>query len=462
MAAAKSSRSAELPATLAAFFGPRLTPGQRLCVGLSGGCDSVVLLHALAALELPLELSALHVHHGLSPNADAWAAFCLDFCRALGVALKVVHVDVPRASGEGLEAAARRLRHAALADCGADWVALAHHRRDQAETVLLNLMRGAGVAGAAAMPAERALGPSGARLVRPLLAVPRDAIETYARERGLAWIEDESNQDTDFRRNFLRHEILPRLAGVFPGAEGSLARAAGHFAEAAALLDDTAAADRAAAAPDGAVEVVRLIALPPARARNLLRHELKRHGAGAPDSRWLDEALDQLRDARPAAATCLTLGDFELHVFRGRLRVLRAPVPAPREALPWRGEAALAWAGGTVHFAPCRGQGVAAQALAAGPVRLARRLGGERLRPEARRPHRSLKNLLREAALPPWERDRLPLLWCGDALVWVGGIGCDAAFRCAPGEAGIRLSWESKQQGRADEGSPTTSAAMSD
>lgn len=463
MAGPKNSRCAERPSAgavslppspdlsslLSAFLGARLAPGDRLCVALSGGRDSVVLLHALSRLaaagRLPVPLSALsalHVHHGLSPHADAWAAFCAAFCADCGVPLAVERVSVPRASGEGLEAAARRLRHRAFAACAADWLALAHHRDDQAETVLLNLLRGAGVAGAAGMLAERPQ-PAGPALIRPLLDAARTAIDDYAATHGLSWIDDESNADTYFRRNFLRREIMPALAAHFPGAAPALARAASHFAEAAHLLDDLAALDRAAlAAPDEALPLAAFNALAPARARNLLRGELLAAGFRAPDTRWMDEALRQLARAGGAAETCMATADGELHVYRGRLYPVPRRAPLPEAPQCWAGEAELPWGDGCVRFVARTGAGIAQARLAQGELRLQVRMGGERLQPDARRPRRPLRKLLQEGAVPPWERGRLPYLWCGERLVWVGGFGVDAAFACPPGEAGIVPLWE--------------------
>ena len=431
---------------LSAFLEARLSAGARLCVGLSGGRDSVVLLHALNRLalsgEIPFSLSALHVHHGLSPNADAWADFCVELCHRCAVPLNIVRVAVPRASGEGLEAAARRMRHVAFADCTADWLALAHHRDDQAETILLNLLRGAGIAGAAGMLAERPQ-PRGPILVRPLLDVPRALIEDYAAEQALRWIDDESNDDRHFRRNFLRHEVIPRLEEKFSGAQRALARAASHFAEGAALLDDLAAIDHAAlATPAGCLNLVGFNALPPARARNLLRFAWVAAGFRAPDTRWIDEALHQLATASPLSETCVATSDGELHVYRGNVHIVGHRPAVPDVPLVWSGEAVLPWAGGRLLFVPTTGAGIGKKLLVARDVCIKPRQGGERLQPEAKRPRRSLRNLLQEAAIPPWERSRLPLLWCGGELAWVGGLGVDAGFSCAPGEEGITPFWE--------------------
>lgn len=451
MAARKSSRSADrslagdLTQTLAAFLESRLTPGERLCVALSGGRDSVVLLHALRHLPVPVELSALHVHHGLSANADTWADFCSTLCREWDIPLTLRHVKVPRDSGEGLEAAARRLRHAEFAGCGAHgvkWIALAHHRDDQAETVLLNLLRGAGVDGAGGMVAERAHGTLGVRLIRPLLDVPCSALEAYAAAHGLVWIDDESNADTGFRRNYLRHEIMPRLAARFPGSDAALARAAAHFTEGAGLLTDLAEADRLVTAPNGRIEIARLKALPVARARNLLRHELRLAGSAAPDTRWIDEALRQLASERAEAVTCVSVGQHQLHAYRGEVHVVEVQPPAPEMPLLWKGEPRLPWAGGMLRFSEQRGAGLSRAQLAAGDLRIVGRSGGERLQLDARRPRRTLRNLLQESAIPPWERERLPFLWCGDELVWIGALGADCRFTCAPGEPGLVVEWD--------------------
>lgn len=448
MAGSKSRPCAEIarPAadqvrrTIAEFLSARQIYGTRLCVGLSGGRDSLVLLHALACLRsspVAFDLSAVHVHHGLSAGADGWAAFCSEFCERSRVPLDVVHVEVPRASKEGLESAARRLRHAVFAGYSADWLALAHHRDDQAETVLFRLLRGAGVKGAAGMPAERpqARGP---RLIRPLLEVPATLIARYAEECSLQWVEDESNSDARYRRNHIRHVLMPCITKRFPGGTAVLARAGRHFAEAAQLLEDLAQIDReAVAAASGRIELARFHGLSLPRARNLLRLELLSAGLRAPDARWLDEALRQLATTGAASETCLTTADGELHVYRGQLHVLRQRPAVPAGAVPWSGEDELTWGIDRVSFRSTVGEGISRRLLRSAPVVLRCRQGGEQLQPDSRRPLRTLRNLLQEAAIPPWERGRLPLLWCGERLVWVAGIGVDAAFVCAPGEPGV-------------------------
>ncbi|MGE5469932.1 MAG: tRNA lysidine(34) synthetase TilS [Bacteroidota bacterium] len=320
MAASRNKLSTdELPGRVGEFLATRLAPADRLCVGLSGGCDSVVLLHLLSRLGLGERLTAIHVHHGLSPNADAWADFCAEYCAGLGIPLRLVRVEVDQASGLGLEAAARAARYAAFAAETADIVVLAHHQGDQAETLIFNLLRGAGVAGAAGMPDERPFGRQ--RLWRPLLGCSRAEIESYARRHQLRWIDDESNADTRHARNFLRHEVLPALSRRFPAAERSLAQAAGHFAEADELLAELAAADWRQACAEGAEApaVRRLRGLSPARLKNLLRYRLRQLGWRSPVAARLDEFARQIMTAAPDRHPELQLPDGCIRVAGGRL-----------------------------------------------------------------------------------------------------------------------------------------------
>jgi tRNA(Ile)-lysidine synthase len=317
MAASRNKFPSSPAAELAGFLEARLGPADVLCVGLSGGCDSVVLLHAAAALGLGDRLCALHVNHGLSPRAGIWADFCATLCMRLGISLNIESVAVDRASGLGIEAAARNARYAAFSRCAAHVLLLGHQRDDQAETLLFNLLRGCGISGAAAIREERAHG--GLRILRPLLGLPRSAIEAYAFEHGLEWIHDESNDDTALARGFLRREVFPLLAGRFPGGDANLARAAGHFAEAAGLLDELAALDWASAAAGEALRLVTLRTLSPARQANLLRYRLRHLGWQAPAAVRLVEFCRQLQTAGPDRHPELALPEGRMHAGRGLL-----------------------------------------------------------------------------------------------------------------------------------------------
>jgi tRNA(Ile)-lysidine synthase len=430
----------DLEGQVRAFLKPRLAPGARLCLGYSGGLDSSVLLHCLAGLapELGYALSALHVHHGLSVNADAWAGHCRLACERLGVPLAVRRVAVV-AGDLGLEAAARAARYRAYRDQAADFIVLAHHLDDQAETLLFRLLRGAGVHGLAAMAEQR--GDAGGAILRPLLATARADLAAYARAHGIAHVEDESNTDTDLARNWLRREVMPVLAGRFPATPRVLARTAEQLAESAELLDQLAAADLARVETAAGLAWAEMARLGPARARNLLRHWLHRETGALPGRAWLVEALAQLTEAGPDRHPALAVAGRVLR-RQGDSLVLAEAVAVPTGAWRWRGEPELVLGEhGRLRFRATLGEGLAAACLPGEGARVAWRGGGERLRPDCRRPARTLKNLLREASVPAGERGRLPLLWIGDRLAWAAGIGIECACQAGPGQPGWLISW---------------------
>lgn len=415
-----------------------VAPGARVAVALSGGIDSMALLDAAKSLAPihPITLSAIHAHHGLQANADRWAEFCAAECAARGVPLTVHRLRIARKSGRSLEAQARSARYACLAGADADVVALAHHADDQAETVLLQLLRGAGPPGLAAMPRFR---PGRPALLRPFLAHTRAEIAAYASARRLAWIEDESNADRRHARNALRHEIAPLLAARFPGYPQTLARAARHQAEAALLLDELARADAAGAVSEEGLERARLGSLQAARARNLLRWFLREQGLRPPSEAKLADMLRQLVGAAADARTNIRIDQLEVGCHRGRIAV-HAPAPEPFERV-WLGEVQVLLPGGVLGFTRAHGAGLASAKLAKSQVTLRSRAGGERIRLAADRPTRAVKQLLQEAHVPPWMRQALPLVWCGDELAAVPGLGVALEFQAAPDEPSWSLDW---------------------
>ena len=429
---------------------PLVKAGERLCVGLSGGVDSIVLLDTLCKLapRHQWRLSAIHVNHQLSPNASAWAAFCRRACRARGVPLRAVKVEVARGGrGNSSEAAARAARYDVYRACRAKHVVLAHNQDDQAETVLLRLMRGAGVKGLAAMAPARKEG--GLQLVRPLLDVPRCAIEGYAKRHKLAWVEDESNADTAFLRNFLRREVLPRIEARVPGYRSTLSRAAAHLAEAAELLNEMALFDAQDIMRNGALTLDGLSRLSAARARNLLRYFLAGKEIAMPDKRALDEALRQALSAKRDARVRIDFGNHTLYRFEGALHLVpRLDAPVPGFPISWNGERSLRIAalGATLKMARSRGGGIDLARLREAPVTVRPRQGGERLRPDAARPRRRVKDLFQEQGVPPWQRDRAPFLWSGERLVWVAGLGIDCAFRARDGAPGVTPLWMERRR----------------
>lgn len=449
MASSKKPPCGELPGRLDSFLQQAVAPGQEIVLGLSGGLDSCVLLHLLAAARVShsFTLRALHINHGLSPNAGAWERFCADRCSALQVPFASVCVTVPRDSGLGIEAAARDARYRVFLSQPADAIVLAHHRDDQAETLLLQLLRGAGVKGLAAMqkiatpelsPQSSALSP---RFLRPLLDVPRTTLEAYAQVHGLRWIDDESNLDLAYDRNFLRHHIFPELEKRFPAGRTTLARSAAHFAEAASLLDEMAAEDAARLLRQDRLEIDGLRGLSVARAKNLLRYWLAGYLASPPSARRLQEVHRQLLDARPDAQLCIALEGGQVRRYRGEAFFEKSP--APKQALPllWNGEQEMRLPGGRLVFQHETGKGLSLQ-QAEGKLQIFFRAGGERFQPDSRRPTRSLRHLLQEAGVPPWERPTLPLLYIGDELVAVPGIGVACDFQAGDGEQGLVIAWK--------------------
>ncbi len=473
---------------VAAQIAPLLPAHSSILVGLSGGVDSVVLLHLLHKLSARFswQLSALHVHHGISPNADMWSDFCTDLCAGLHISLHIERVDITPLREHGIEAAARKLRHAAFAGQSCDFVALAHHADDQAETLLLQLLRGAGVRGASAMPvlmkplairpgyqdtiagslvmssskrsqlAERSglAGNTGpVALVRPLLHCSRREIVDYAAAHQLRWIEDESNADDNYPRNFLRHRVLPLLGERFPAYRDTLARSAQHFAEASSLLDDLAQQDGAQAMAGETLAVAALQSLGHARAKNLLRYFLHHTGAPMPQMVQLDDMLHQLCSARQDAAVCVSYGGWQVRRYQDKVYALRALGDFDRSlVLRWNGEAELDWPALNArlrfvqsrnqHQDQAQGSGISLEKLRRAPVTLRLRNGGEALRPHPDAATRSLRNLLQEHHVPPWRRDRLPLLYCGEDLICVPCVAIAAEYQAVASEAGVQLAYE--------------------
>jgi tRNA(Ile)-lysidine synthase len=378
---------------------------------------------ARLAPERGFVLRAAHVHHGLQTAADAWPAHCEAICTRLGVPLEVLHVEVERAHPQGIEAAARAARHAALRDLGGDWLALAHHRGDQAETLLHRLTRGSGVQGAAGMRITDERGGPPA-LLRPLLDEPRSELEAWARAQDLAWIEDPTNADTAYSRNFFRHDILEPLNQRFPGAEAALARAAGHFLEAAELLAALARSDLETVRRGTRASRAALLALDDARLANLLRERLAARDLPAPDARQLVEAIRQLREAE--APWRARFDNWALCAQDDDVWIEPADLPAAPGVVVWNGEAEIEWGVARLRFTP-------GSAPASG-IELRPRTGGEHLRPDPRRPSRDLKTLAREHGIPPWWRELIPVVWQGGQPVWFAGAA-------HAGSIGMRIEW---------------------
>lgn len=425
----------------------RLIPGwpdARLCIALSGGVDSTALLHACHRLRLrqpAVSLRALHVAHGLQPAAAGWPATCAALCADLGVPFETIELELDPPPGASVEAAARDARYAALKSRLAPGEALltAHHQDDQLETVLLQLFRGAGLAGLAAMPASTMLGD--ALLLRPFLGVTRAEIDAYARSAGLGGIEDPTNLSPRFDRGLLRRDVIPVLRARWPSLARTVSRTARHAATAQGLLEDLAAIDAAGGIEGEQLLVAHCLGLPRARQANLLRWWLQRAGLGMPSEARLNSILDDLLPARAGAQPVVSWPTGEVRRHRGRLHAMRPLKSLARKE--WvLGIDKVLEAEGVGSIALIAGIGCGFSALRhPGPFDLRVRQGGERLLPAGQRVEKSVTRLLREADIAPWLRDRVPLVYSGELLLAVGNLWIAAQAAATTGEPGLTVRW---------------------
>jgi tRNA(Ile)-lysidine synthase len=432
----------------------------RLCVALSGGLDSVALLQLLVEwrsrqrASRRVELRAIHIDHQLRAASKDWAKHCRAIARDAGVVCTVVKVQVPKRRGESLEAAARDARYGAL---GArlranEWLVTAHHLDDQLETLLLQLMRGAGVAGMAGMASwTREPLP----LWRPLLEVSRAELSSWLQARGGRWVEDDSNLDERFDRNYLRHRIVPLLQARWPSASKTAARTAAHLGEARELLQALAEIDASRVIEEGVVQLTALQALDVVRQRNLLRHWITSQGMAMPDAVHLERIRVELPAARSDAQPLVRWQGGEVRRFRQRLYAI-APQEATRQLADrepiernwrWRREPVLELGAGfgRLRWVEDANGEISASRLPSA-LRVTTRVGGERIRLRARGPNHTVKELLRERGVVPWEREKLPLVFAGDALAMVADLFVAEAFRADssadPPARRLRLVWE--------------------
>lgn len=417
----------------------------RYLVAYSGGLDSTVLLHALVngGAQANLPLQAVHVDHGLHPASTRWAEHCRSTAASWGVECQVERVAVDTASGAGVEAAAREARYTALAGLvlPGDWVLSAHHREDQAETLLLNLLRGSGPAGLAGIASRRRF--AAGTLARPLLSFSRQALHDYAVQQELRWIDDPSNEDLAFDRNFLRHEVLPTIESRWPGAAERLFRSSLLAGDAAALLRDLASIDAAGLGtrPDR-LDLVALRGLPLARQRNVLRHAIRESGLATPSAAQLQRVLDEVVAARTDADPLLRWNGVEVRRYRDCLYLLAAAAGTAPQALTWSKQPRLdlGAANGFLLAEPDASVGLDPRLIEDG-LQIRYRKGGEKIRPAGQAHTKSLKNLLQQEGVVPWMRDRIPLLYAGDELVAVADLWLADSAASHPGAA---IRWQDR------------------
>ncbi len=430
---------------------------SRLAIAYSGGLDSTVLLHATTrhAAARGITLFAFHIHHNLSPNADSWLAHCAEQCAALGVTFDSRRVALLDGDKRGVEEAARIGRYAALGELCADhqipFLWTGHHLDDQAETVLLQLLRGSGPAGLSGInswnTAPDLLGHADLLMVRPLLKVSRAALESYAAAAQIAYVEDESNHDPRYARNTLRQQVMAVMARYFPGFQDRFSRSAGHMQSTQRLLVELATQDMLVCADGDCINLERLRQLSAERINNLLRYWFGLHGLRMPSSAWLSEMWQQLLEAKADAQLCVTHPDCNIR--RHRNRVFLTPRDATDRfeikplAFRWKGEAEIRFAefGGVMHFDSAE-QGVDAAWLREQSLKIQYRSGGERIKLAFNRPTKSLKYHYQDFDIPAWERERLPLVRNSKQILFAAGIGFDChCLATSPGPK-ITLRWQ--------------------
>jgi len=398
-------------------------------VGFSGGLDSTVLLHALAQLQLPVQLRALHINHQISPNADAWQIQCANFCAQYSIPFHTEKVRVEN-TGKGIEDAARVARYAVFEKNLAlhDYLLTAHHANDQAETLLLRMMRGTGPRGLAAMAATRVLGAG--FLARPLLQFTRAELEAYAHTHQLRWVDDESNLDDDYDRNFLRNQVMPLLHSRWPEFKRKWQQTTELCAQQETVMEEIAREDLLNAHPIAervgqSIDLNKLLALSPARQQNLLRYWLRSLNHTTPEQLHWQQISQQLFFGRDDAQARVAWGNVALQTYRARLYVL--PVQLPEMKL---------------QFELVASDKKPRLKTDLPELHIRYRAGGERCKPAGRTHSQTLKKLLQEYELEPWLRDKVPLVFSGDDVVAVGDLWVCAEFVAAAGESGNRLIWQ--------------------
>jgi tRNA(Ile)-lysidine synthase len=420
-----------------------LPPDAAVCVAFSGGLDSTVLLHAMARLH-GHRLRAVHIDHGLHADSSSWRVHCEQQVRSLQVELISQIVQVENIAEIGLEAAARAARYEALRRVlrEGEYLLSAHHADDQLETLLLALMRGAGLLGLSAMPAIQPF--ASGWLARPLLAFTRAELEQWARAEQLTWLSDPSNDNLSLDRNFLRQKIVTSLRERWPAAAHTATRSTEHLQAAGRALDQLAALDADGAIVGECLDVERLRALDSERRRNLLRYWIRQRGARAPSTRKLSSIDHDMLAASPDRIPCLGWDGWEIRRHRDLLYCEpRLPQIDLDRRLQWQVSNPLTLPSGLgeLRFVSCASGGLSA-AKVGDQLEVRFRAGGESLQPVGDEHHRKLKKLLQAAAILPWWRDRLPLIYARGQLLAVGDLWIESEFVARVGEPALALVWE--------------------
>ena len=409
----------------------------------SGGVDSHLLLHLLVKIKAQLKagLTAVHINHGFSQKASAWQQHCQATCQHYGVAYRAFKLD--KTPGKQYsEAWAREKRYQILGRIlqAGDVLLTAHHMNDQAETMLLHLLRGAGPAGLAAMPIVRQF--SVGLLVRPLLAFSKAEIKYYANKESLHWIEDESNDEIAYDRNYLRHEIIPSLLDRWPAAIRTINRAAQHQAEINKLMTEILAPDVADICPDDSLDIAQLNELSKVRKSYLLRHWLKRNKLPVPGKALIDKLSSEIIHAGRDRNPCIAWPGAEVRRYRNRLYAMCPQTHDPQQKIRWHLPAVLKLPLGKLSAKRLQGAGIKQAAVLNDTLEIRYRQGGEKIKPVGSAHTRQLKKLFQAQGIPPWRRDRIPLLYLENKLIAVSNLWIDSLYAASATEAGWKIEWD--------------------
>jgi len=419
-----------------------LAAGKKVWLAYSGGIDSQVLLHLLVTTSHPdLNFAAtVHVDHGLQAESKNWSQHCADVCKNLNIEYHALQVQVKNIETLGMEAAARAARYQAIDQLlGPEDVLLtAQHQHDQAETLLLQLLRGSGPKGLAAMAAKSTMGKM--TVIRPLLDVSQQDIQLYAQQHNLKWIDDPSNVDTRWSRNYLRHKVWPKLEQRWPQAEITLSRSAQHCAEASELLMELAEQDMeflGINVNSETLPITELMSLSLARQRNLLRHYIERRQFTLPSTTVLQCVIDEVCLAAQDSEPLVSWSGVEVRRYQQQLYVM-SPMQAHdvlQSVVVDGFDKTILIESQLIEWQKTNEKGLKGDVLSH-EVSLGFRQGGERIQLQGQRHHKSLKHLFQQWHIPPWQRDRIPLVFCDDKLIAVVGYGVSDEFAVNEGQQG--------------------------
>ena len=414
-----------------------------ILMGFSGGLDSSVLLHLLSQMraKLNFKLKAIHVHHGLSSSADDWLNFCKEKCKLLDIEFHSEKVKINEKTSLGIEGEARKLRYKAIKETQKDIVALGHHQNDQAETLMLQLLRGAGLKGLAAMPEF----DSKRKFWRPLLNIKKDTLEKYAKDKKIEYIEDESNQDINFDRNFIRKKVLPLIESRYPSSIETMSRSAiniseGHHLNELVALDDS----KSVMSDDGKyLFITDLKSLPKIRAINLIRWWLSFNNLLMPSRRNIDELYKQILLIKRDTSLNLKISDdASIRAYNNKLFIVSLDINPSKFDLKWSGQEELYLPNKTkLQFIKIKEGGLSLSKLGVKTLRVRSRAGGEKLKPFSDQPSRSLKYLFQTADIPIWERGQIPLIFAKNQLVAVPNLAIQHKYKSIKGEEGYQINW---------------------